>query len=161
MKKKIKQKKNYKSLILSHLSSLFYVQEVLGSLRVQSRVMASALSQVCVDVCDGGRKTGTVSGRRTAEPSRRVRSGHSTSSARLRADTEAPLWSPWMHFFPSLQRECWHRTPLNSCGQMQRWFWWHVPPFWHINSSSSHTFAKERDSEVRLLCQRCDYARIK
>lgn len=123
----------------------FYVQEVLGSLRVHSKVMASAASQVCVDVCDGGRKTGTVSGSRTAEPSRRVRSGHSTSSARLRAGTEAPLWSLWLHFFPSSQRDCWHRTPLNSCGQMQRWFWWHVPPFWHISSSSSQTFARERE----------------
>lgn len=54
---------------------------------------------------------------------------------------------------PALQRECWHRTPLNSGGQMHFWFWEHVPPFWHRSISSSQTFATkggdERESDGR------------
>lgn len=73
-----------------------------------------------------------------AEPSRVARSGQSRS-ARLSVSALAPL-----HFFPPSQRDCWHKTPLKSGGQLQRWFWTHVPPFWHKSNSSSHTFTVEK-----------------
>lgn len=39
----------------------------------------------------------------------------------------------------------WHRAPLKPLGQMHRWPWWQVPPFWQMSSSSSQTLAEERE----------------
>lgn len=36
----------------------------------------------------------------------------------------------------------WHRAPLKPLGQMHRWPWWQVPPFWQMSSSSSQTLAE-------------------
>lgn len=51
-----------------------------------------------------------------AGPSRMARSGQ-RSSARLRPSPLALL-----HFLPPSQRDCWHKTPLKSGMQIQRWF---------------------------------------
>lgn len=34
-----------------------------------------------------------------------------------------------------------HRMPVKPGEQWQRWWWWHVPPFWHRSMALSHTRA--------------------
>lgn len=36
-----------------------------------------------------------------------------------------------------------HRMPVKPGGQWHRWWWWHVPPFWHRSMALSHTRAAE------------------